>query len=376
MKVLFINSLHPAKDTRLFQKEAKSLSEDGYKVVIIGPYLTKHERIGNIVIKGVNQPKNRIITLFYLFKIAIHQKPNVIQCNELDSWFVGVLLGRIRKIPVIFDAHEYYPSRLDDKVPAILKKSVQRILKFYMKFLSLFSHRVITVSEVIKRRYDFLACPVCVIHNYSDELILKKNVNIDILSDYYPVLIHTGLINLSKGLQTIVEGVALLKKNYPKILCLFIGKNSDLPENQKKINRLIKKLNIGKNIKFVEWIDYEKISGYLRTATIGLIMFDINITNNKLGLPQKFFEYLYTGLPVVAPDGCEVGNIVRKYHVGNTVNSRNSQDLLIAVENLIASIENNKVSREEIRNIAEEKFSWGKEKIKYINIYREITNCC
>ena len=375
MKVLFINSLHPAKDPRLFQKEARSLSEDGNKVVIIGPYSTKYERIGNIVINGVNQPKNRIITLFYLFKIALHQKPNVIQCNELDSWFVGVLIGRIWKIPVIFDAHEYYPSRLDDKVPAILKKSVQKILKFYMKFLSLFSYRIITVSEVIKRRYDFLACPVCVIHNYSDELILKKNVSINILSDNYPVLVHTGLINLSKGLQTIIESIALLKRKYPKVLGLFIGKNSDSPENQKKIKRLIEKLNIGKNIKFVEWIDHEKISEYLETATIGLIMFDINITNNKLGLPQKFFEYLYAGLHVIVPDDCEVGNIVRKCQVGNTVNSRNSRDLQIAVENLITSIENNEISRDEIKNIAKENFSWDKEKTKYIDIYRKII-CC
>ena len=375
MKVLFINSLHPAKDTRLFQKEARSLSEDGCKVVIIGPYLTKHERICNIVIKSVNQSKNRIITLFYLFKIAIHQKTNVIQCNELDSWLVGVLIGRIRRIPVIFDAHEYYPSRLDDKVPAILKKSVQKVLKFYMKFLSLFSYRVITVSEVIKRRYDFLACPVCVIHNYSDELILKKNANIDILSDNYPVLIHTGLINLSKGLQTIVEGVALLKKNYPKILCLFIGKNSDLPENQKKIKQLIKELNISKNIKFVGWIDYEKISEYLETSTIGLIMFDTRITNNKLGLPQKFFEYLHTGLPVIVPDDCEVGRIVKRFNIGKTVDARDSQNFRIIVNDLVDSIKKNEISREQIKNIAKTEFSWNTEKTLYLEIFQKISSC-
>ena len=100
MKIIFLNTMHTHNDKRLYYKEAISLSNQGHQVIILGPYDDVSSSDVNITIKGYGKTKyfKRLINTIHLFKSCWKEKADILQCNELDSWFVGVIIGKIKKI--------------------------------------------------------------------------------------------------------------------------------------------------------------------------------------------------------------------------------------------------------------------------------------
>lgn len=372
MIILFLNTMHTHNDKRLYYKEAISLSNQGHQVIILGPYGDVSSSDVNITIKGYGKTKyfKRLINTIHLFKSCWKEKADILQCNELDSWFVGVIIGKIKKIPVIFDAHEYYPSRFENKINTFIEKYLRLLLKLFMFILSLHTDLIITVSRQLAKDYKFLKCPIKIIHNYS--LKFTNNINnIDIKEKYnkrHPILLSIGLISLDRGLKKIIKGISVLKKEYPQIICIIVGKNTDSIDTQKEIKKLIKKLNVEQNIDFIGWINFSNILIYLNIATIGLILFQNKFYNNKIGLPHKFFEYIRAGIPVIVPEGSILDRFVSKYNLGIAVDSSSYLSFAEGVRKIMKLYEDSMLNHEEIKTIADKNFSWENEGLKYTEL--------
>ena len=237
MKILFLNTLHPYNDGRIYFKEAVSLSQESHQVTILGPFKDVNSFNVNITIKGYGKAKylKRLINTIRLFQYCFKEKADIIQCNELDSWFVGVIIGKIKKIPVIFDAHEYYPSRFQGKFISPIEKFARASIIIFMYILSIKTTKIITVSEQLKQLYSFLRSPVVTIHNYA---LITKNFSLTTFQekkDHYPVLIHIGYVNANRGIDIMINGIKKLKNRYPKILLIIVGKHNDTIRKQNEI---------------------------------------------------------------------------------------------------------------------------------------------
>ena len=88
---------------------------------------------------------------------------------------------------------------------------------------------------------------------------------------------------------------------------------------------------------------YLKIEGMLswednfrRTAKafLGCVFYADN-SNNRVGIPNRLFEYMYCGIPVVATDFPELRNIINKTCCGILVNSEDPKDIANAFEYLL-----------------------------------------
>jgi len=375
LKITFLNSLHPANDKRLFYKEAISIVNHRHNVTFLGPYCKRFEERDGVIIKGLGEIRffNRFWIIIKLFVSALSEKTDIYQCNEINSWFVGIIVGKIKRVPVIFDAHEYYPSRLENKIKPFFERHLSLLIKVIMQMLSLYTDMVITVSEQLMNKYKFLKCPVDVIHNYSN--IQKSGaiqLNLNEIRKSFPILISIGLISIDRGIEIILGGLAILKKKFPDILYLIIGKNTVNLSQQNRVLSLIKELQIQDNIKFIDWIDFNMVNSYLTISTIGLILFQISLYNNKIGQPHKFFDYLNSGLPVIVPKDTTLEKIVYEYRAGVAVDSSNYKSFANGVEQLLVMVNNNIINRKNIKNIANEKFSWKNEEEKYIALLESV----
>jgi len=373
-KVIFLNSLHPAQDIRLFYKEAYSLAKKGFFVKIFGPYKRHNFSYNNIEIFGIGISRSRLVTLIRLFRYGLRSHADIIQSNELDSWLVGIMISILCRIPVIFDAHEFYPQRNIQNRSWLVKKWFPIIIRFVMRCFSVFTDQVITVSSRLAMEYSFLKCPVITIYNYAVQQPLTSRSREDLIRDYpnYPILIHTGLINQDKGINNILSGLKVLKKTYPKVLCLIIGKNGDPPAMQQKIQVFIDSEELRENVEFIKWSTYDQIPRFLKCANIGLIMFDVTNYNNKIGFPQKFFEYLMAGLLVIVPRGSELEKIVEVHQNGIAISPKSPEEFAWAVENLVDKLQKFPGLRERIKDESKIKFNWKQESEKYVNLYMKM----
>jgi glycosyltransferase involved in cell wall biosynthesis len=69
-------------------------------------------------------------------------------------------------------------------------------------------------------------------------------------------------------------------------------------------------------ITFLPAVPFKELPAYTAAANIGLFLGDSSGLNLQLALPNKLFEYIAAGVPVVATDWAEVRRIVLRYDVG------------------------------------------------------------
>lgn len=103
-------------------------------------------------------------------------------------------------------------------------------------------------------------------------------------------------------------------------------------------------------------IPYEKLRELTAAADVGLSLDKALHENYQLSLPNKLFDFIHVGLPIVASPMVEVKRIVEDHNVGVVIREVTSDEIASAVERVLST------PRDEwFRScmIAREKLHWG-----------------
>jgi len=74
-------------------------------------------------------------------------RPEVIQASEPDAWAVALLAGARCGARVVLDVHEHYPSRLDARLPAVLRPVARGALRLAMRVLGRAADAVVLAKD-------------------------------------------------------------------------------------------------------------------------------------------------------------------------------------------------------------------------------------
>ncbi|MDY0078718.1 MAG: hypothetical protein RBR87_15725, partial [Bacteroidales bacterium] len=115
MKTVYVSVINDLVTDQRVHKSCLSMQKAGFKVVLIGrrlkqsppmdqrPYQTSRMRL--IFEKG---------PLFYaffnirLFFLLLFKKADLYVSNDLDTLLPNFILSRIKKVPLVYDSHEYF----------------------------------------------------------------------------------------------------------------------------------------------------------------------------------------------------------------------------------------------------------------------------
>jgi glycosyltransferase involved in cell wall biosynthesis len=98
------------------------------------------------------------------------------------------------------------------------------------------------------------------------------------------------------------------------------------------------------------------------------------VPNHIDSMPNKLFEYMSAGLPIIASDFPLWKQIVEGNKCGITVDPMNPKAIAEAIEYLLERPELMNEMGENGRKAVLEKYSWQKESEKLIKIYSDILN--
>ena len=305
------------------QRECNTLRKIGYEVLLIGrksdrkfllnelPYETI--RFYNLFSRG---PQMYLMFNLQLFFYLLFSKADILWANDLDTLLPNYTIARLKKMKLVYDSHEYFTE-------SVYKKSSRKVWQRLENYLFPRLKNVITVNDSIKKVYeDRFGIPVTVIRNVPYQQRNKENDKNIVLPKDKKILIIQGMgLNENRGAEEAVEMMQFLPGNF---ILYFIGSGTIL----NKLKQRVSELGLETKIIFVDPLPYEQMLEYTRQSFLGLIFEKIETSDeHRFSLPNKFFDYLHAGIPVLSSDAPEIKKIIEKYDVGDFITSFNPKEI-------------------------------------------------
>jgi glycosyltransferase involved in cell wall biosynthesis len=331
-------------DVRL-EKFIDTLSEDyGIFVMCKGKLgHSEREEHGNLVIERVETGSTILnYPLFFnpfwkrkLSRLVKSNRINLIIVRDLPLMGLGIKIGRESNIPVIFDMAENYPAALVAYnkwyyKPFLLFNAF--LPKYYEKYVISRSSSVLVVTQEQRDRLCLLLKDVNKISLVSNTPVLSEIVkmNFNNISNGEIRILYTGMIDIHRGVGTAIRAVSILIKRYPKIKLIIAGSGLELG----RLQELTSSLGVEANIQFTGWVDHSKVYELIQNSHICLIP-HLKSEHTDTTLPNKLFDYMAMGKPVISSDIKPVARILNQYHCGIVYKSGNSDSLAEKIDFLL-----------------------------------------
>jgi len=341
-KILHLTTVHGPFDNRIFGMQAKSLAAAGYDVTLATTVDAAGSRDGVRLlplgsIARASRRMDRIGRNVRALRVAARAY-DIVHVHDPELLIVAGICAAFLGRHVVYDVHEYYDEKFsgDDVtaawIPGFLLSAVRTAYGFAERTVLPRAAGVVVVSERMLPRYQRLLPPerVAVVQNFPsltrEEVAAARATSrpLDV-----PYFVHTGGASKDRSFDVLV---ATAEKLRTPIVNLGAIELEEYPTAQRRA--LLERAQAAGVImpgsvphaEAVRWIAHAD-AGYLPLA---------NSENNRRGQPRKLFEYMLFGLPVVASDVGNIGNIVREHGVGVTVPPHDPLEHARALEALTA----------------------------------------
>ncbi|UCC39965.1 MAG: glycosyltransferase family 4 protein [Candidatus Aminicenantes bacterium] len=372
IKICILTSVHSVFDTRIFRKEATTLVKEGYDVTLIAPH-EKNETIKGIKIIGVGKKSNRILRIFKTIKLsflALKQRAKVYHFHDPELLPVGILLKLFTHKKIIYDVHEHFPNAILNKhwIPRGLRKIVRKAFEILELILVPYVDYVLYTTPIVGERYKQMNVRTERIENLPQPEYFKKCLeNDEIGSSEDPYIIYLGITAETRGILEIVMAFSILVDKHPNLKLFLVGPTGTKSYGDKVIE-LINNLKLNNKVKRIPPVPYEEIQKYLKRASIGILNY-LPYPNNMSCLPNKIFEYMACGLPIVASHFPIYKKVVESANYGKVANPEDPQDIARQIDELLMNPELlNEMSKNAVKAF-KEKYNWNFESRKLLDVY-------
>ena len=333
MKRVILSVTEDLYTDQRMDKMSLFLHKKGFDVTLVGrcygdspvlekrPYQTKRLRL--LFRKGsIFYAEYTIRLLFYL----LFKKCDLLVANDLDTLLPNYLVSKWRKKPLVYDSHEYFCGELSVVSKPISYKVWHGIEKFCFPKLK----TVITVSQSIVDQYEkeYGIRPYLVrnIPPAATPLVTATRQSLQMPDDKTVLLLQGSGINEGRGGEEIVQAMQYL----PDCHLFIVGNGTVLPQ----LKKMSAEMHLQDRITFVPRQTPENLFNYTSLADMGMAIDTDQSANLRFSLPNKIFDYIKAGLPMVVSNLVERARIVRQYKVGTIAESVTPEALAAAVKEL------------------------------------------
>jgi glycosyltransferase involved in cell wall biosynthesis len=182
------------------------------------------------------------------------------------------------------------------------------------------------------------------------------------------IALYQGSLQPDRELDRLIRAAPFLKKD---IVIVMMGK--DKVGTKAQLEELIASERVGDRIKILAPVPYEELLDWTASADIGLIIYSSSYSPNvQMCLPNKLFEFLMAGLPVLAGRLDAIANILTDYDVGQTVPSLEPASIGEAMNAMLEDQDALLRMRCNALKAVQQELNWEEESQKLIDLYADI----
>ena len=308
---------------------------------------------------------------YRVFKAASLGSYDIFHAHDLNTLMGAYAAAKQHGAELIYDSHELYLERNRYEPYKPLGKWVRKRLE---AFLIRRATNVITVNESIAKylsRAYRIKRPV-VVMNVPDlrpaqnkaeaRFSLRRSLGI---ADDYRLLLYSGAITYNRGLEKLICALAQL----PQCFLVMMGYGNDV--YKESLLKLAEQQGVIKRCRFFGPVPSEQVTSYADSADIGIAPIENACLSYYYCSPNKLFEYILAGLPVVASNFPEMAAIINEFEVGALFDPDDPDAIAAAVRQIFASPGLFDTMKEKAQ-IIPQRYSWAQESQKLLGVYRAI----
>lgn len=348
-------------------KVCRFLTDQGYSVLLVGR-LRKNSR--PLAIRPYKTKRMRLLfgkgALFYaafnirLFFFLLVRRTDFLLSNDLDTLLGNYVASKFKSsTEIIYDSHEFFTE-----VPELQGRRAKEIWEGIEAWILPKIDKCYTVNESIAKLYfEKYGKEMSVVRNISPvwihgDLLTKEELGLP--NDKKIVIIQGAGINVDRGAEEAVEAM----KTIENVVLIIVGDGDVVPN----LKREVSDNQLEEKVLFFPKQEYSRMMNYTYHADIGLTLDKDSNINYQFSLPNKVFDYIHAGTPIIATNLVEVARIVDDYNVGLVLDSFNASTLSGALNDLLSDDEKLLLFKANCK-IAQESLNWGNETKVLESIY-------
>lgn len=341
-------------------KICSSLYRAGFHPVLIGRTMN-HSK--TIKVKPFEQKrfnilfqKGKMFYVLYNIKLFLHyffSEYDILVANDLDTLPATFFAAKLKGIPYVYDAHEYFPQ-LPEVVNRPFTRKVWEFVESVMVPQTDYLYTINTeYARIFKKKYNK---EFNIVRNIS---VLEER-NLAIETDGF--ILYQGAVNVGRGVEEMIEAMQFIDSNL--VIC-------GMGDRLAFCKELCKKLNLEDKVEFKGFVDPEELREITIRARLGFTFFTDEGESYYYSLANRFFDYMHNGVPQLCINFPEYKKINDEFNFALMLDDLKIETIVQAANSIL----NDEDLYNELRNNcfnARKELNWQNEEQTLLSVYHRI----
>ncbi|WP_335909115.1 glycosyltransferase [Shewanella indica] len=366
-KVVHLTSVHLRDDIRIFIKMCTSLASENYKISLVVADGNGDELINDISIIDVGKKSDSRIkrmtdTVSKVYKAAINLNADIYHLHDPELIPIGLKLKK-NGFKVIFDAHEDLPKQLRSKpyLNPFFRKLLPIFFEVYEKFALKKFDALVGATPSITEKLAKINPNSYNINNYP--ILGELNTG---ASSYWDAKLnevcYLGGIAEIRGIKEVIASLI----DAPLARLNLAGRFSEA-----HVESDVKTWDAWQQVNQLGFIDRKEAAEVLARSKAGIVTFH-EYPNHVDAQPNKMFEYMSAGLPIITSNFPMWKEVVEGNQCGICVDPLDSKAIASAINYILENKEEAQRMGENGLKAVNEKYNWAAEEKTLFKMYKEV----
>lgn len=352
-KRIIISVVSDLETDQRVHKVASFFEKEGFDVLVIGRKLKRSGKLS----RSYSTKRMRMLCsggfLFYtefnirLFFLLLFSSFDCLWSNDTDTLLPNFWVSKIRHKRLCFDAHELFPQLPELIHRPCIQYFWERIENCIFPKLTCAFTVCQSIADYYEKRYGI---KMTVLRNVPEQKDLTQYVPI---LDFpgKNIILYQGAVNVGRGLEQAIEAMSLLEN----AVLVIVGDGDVLPQLQRQVIES----NLSDKVVFTGRVPLEELPRYTISAKVGLALLEQEGLSYYYALPNRIFDFIQAGIPILATDFPEMARVVKEYQVGKTIAENRPEMIAKAIREMLSQ----NYSKENFAKAASD-FCWDNEQQK------------
>ncbi len=364
IKVCHVTTVHQPFDIRIFQKECRALVDSGFDVSLVACH--SHDEVRNGVrILALSRPKSRLQRWILLTNQArarvLESGAQIVHFHDPELLPLGLRLQREGKT-VIYDVHESHADSIRDRsyLPIWARQPLANHVSNLEKRADERLSAIVGATPKIAKSFSSTKCVLVQNYPFLGELQEPNSMPINERESRF---VHLGGLSEIRGGREMV----LALEQVPEVRLVLVG---DITPSS--FREELQRLPGWNQVEHLGWQDRLGVSRALSSCVAGLILFH-PLRNHIESQPNKMFEYMSAGLPVLCSNFPYWQEIIDQCKCGRTCNPLAVNEIASAMKDMLS--DKIKLEQMGIRGLeaVRSSYNWESERPKLIQLYQHLS---